>query len=75
MAGNVDARDEVGAILGDLPHVVADNVVPQIGVLAPSRRAHAIREVFLSHVIGGKHLSKRDWTSRRWSAARRPTSC
>jgi uncharacterized protein (TIGR01319 family) len=64
VAGNVDARDEVSAILGDLPHVVADNVVPQIGVLAPTSARTAIREVFLSHVIGGKHLSKRtDFTA------------
>jgi uncharacterized protein (TIGR01319 family) len=39
--------------------VLADNVVPQIGVLAPTSARHAIREVFLSHVIGGKHLSGR----------------
>jgi uncharacterized protein (TIGR01319 family) len=39
--------------------VVADNVVPQIGVLAPGSARAAIREVFLSHVIGGKHLSSR----------------
>jgi uncharacterized protein (TIGR01319 family) len=59
VAGNTDARGEVSAILGELPHVLADNVVPRIGVLAPSSARHAIREVFLSHVIGGKHLSSR----------------
>ena len=59
VAGNVDARDEVSAILGEIPHVLADNVVPRIGVLAPGSARAAIREVFLSHVIGGKHLSKR----------------
>jgi uncharacterized protein (TIGR01319 family) len=59
VAGNVDARDEVSAILGAVPHVLADNVVPRIGVLAPGSARAAIREVFLSHVIGGKHLSKR----------------
>jgi uncharacterized protein (TIGR01319 family) len=64
VAGNVDARDEVSAILGGVPHVLADNVVPQIGVLAPASARTAIREVFLSHVIGGKHLSARgDFTS------------
>ena len=36
VAGNVDARDEVSAILGEVPHVLADNVVPRIGVLAPA---------------------------------------
>jgi uncharacterized protein (TIGR01319 family) len=39
--------------------VLADNVVPRIGVLAPESARAAIREVFLSHVIGGKHLSSR----------------
>ena len=28
VAGNVEARDEVSRILGDVPHVLADNVVP-----------------------------------------------
>jgi uncharacterized protein (TIGR01319 family) len=64
VAGNVDARDEVGAVLAGVPHVLADNVVPRIGVLAPTSARSAIREVFLSHVIGGKHLSKRtDFTA------------
>ena len=40
-----------------LPHVLADNVVPRIGVLAPESARAAIREMFLAHVIGGKHLS------------------
>jgi len=66
VAGNVDARDEVAALLDDAgtPHVLADNVVPQIGVLAPGSARDAIREMFLRHVIGGKHLSKRaDFTA------------
>ena len=66
VAGNVDARDEVAAILaaGDVPHVLADNVVPKIGVLAPASARAAIREMFLAHVIGGKHLSSRaDFTA------------
>jgi len=64
VAGNVDARDEVAAILGEVPHVLADNVVPRIGVLAPDSARAAIREMFLAHVIGGKHLSARaDFTA------------
>lgn len=59
VAGNADARDRVAAILGDVPHVLADNVVPRIGVLAPGSARSAIREMFLAHVIGGKHLSAR----------------
>jgi uncharacterized protein (TIGR01319 family) len=66
VAGNVDARDEVAAILGagGVPHVLADNVVPKIGILAPDSARAAIREMFLAHVIGGKHLSSRaDFTA------------
>jgi len=59
VAGNVDARDEVGEILSANPLVVAPNIVPRIGVLAPEGARTAIRELFLSHVIGGKHLSSR----------------
>ena len=63
-AGNVDARPEVEDALAGLPYVVADNVVPRIGVLAPESARRAIREMFLAHVIGGKHLSKRaDFTA------------
>ncbi len=59
VAGNVEAQAEVDSILGDVPHVLADNVVPKIGVLAPGGARAAIREMFLAHVIGGKHLSSR----------------
>src|SRR5690606_5376588 len=59
VAGNVDAQGEVSGILADVPHVLADNVVPKIGVLAPAGARAAIREMFLAHVIGGKHLSSR----------------
>jgi uncharacterized protein (TIGR01319 family) len=61
VAGNVEARDEVAALLAAArtPYVLADNVVPQIGVLAPGSARVAIREMFLQHVIGGKHLSER----------------
>jgi uncharacterized protein (TIGR01319 family) len=66
VAGNVDARDEVAGLLerSGTPHVLADNVVPRIGVLAPASARAAIREMFLRHVIGGKHLSRRaDFTA------------
>lgn len=61
VAGNVDSQPAVSALLAGAgtPHVVADNVVPRIGVLAPDSARRAIREIFLSHVIGGKHLSSR----------------
>jgi uncharacterized protein (TIGR01319 family) len=60
VAGSVDAHEEVAALLSGLPHVVTDNVVPRIGVLAPEGARAAIREMFLEHVIGGKHLSASD---------------
>ena len=66
VAGNIDSRDTVAARLGGAgtPYVLADNVVPQIGVLAPASARAAIREMFLAHVIGGKHLSSRaDFTA------------
>ncbi|MFC6286107.1 glutamate mutase L [Nocardioides sp. GCM10027113] len=61
VAGNVDARDDAAAVLdaAGAPYVLADNVVPRIGVLAPESARAAIREMFLRHVIGGKHLSSR----------------
>jgi len=59
VAGNVDARPEVAGLLGaaGTPYVLADNVVPRIGVLAPDSARAAVREMFLEHVIGGKQLS------------------
>ncbi len=60
IAGMTEARDEVAEILAANPLVVAPNIVPRIGVLAPDGARTAIRELFLSHVIGGKHLSSRD---------------
>ncbi len=64
VAGNADVRDDVAAVLEGLPCVLADNVVPRIGVLAPESARAAIREMFLAHVIGGKHLSQRaDFTA------------
>jgi uncharacterized protein (TIGR01319 family) len=59
VAGNVDARADVAGILAHHPLVVAPNIVPRIGVLTPDGARAAIRELFLSHVIGGKHLSSR----------------
>lgn len=61
VAGNRDSQATVAAALqrSGTPFVIADNVVPRIGVLAPESARRAIREIFLSHVIGGKHLSSR----------------
>ena len=61
VAGNVESQALVAGLLAGAgtPYVLADNVVPRIGVLAPDSARRAIREIFLSHVIGGKHLSSR----------------
>ncbi|MGO4361773.1 glutamate mutase L [Terrabacter sp. RAF57] len=60
VAGNVDARDEAAAVLATTgrPTVLAENVLPQIGVIAPGSARAAIRDAFLRHVIGGKGLSR-----------------
>ncbi|MEU6077320.1 glutamate mutase L [Micromonospora sp. NPDC047074] len=60
LAGNVDVRDDLQAVLAGagVPVTVADNVLPRIGVLAPAAARAAIRQVFLRHVIGGKRLSR-----------------
>jgi uncharacterized protein (TIGR01319 family) len=59
VAGNVDAREEVAGILAGQPHVLADNAVPRIGVLAPESARAAVRAQFLQHVIAGKGLTAR----------------
>ena len=61
VAGNVESQPLVRETFdaSGTPYVLADNVVPRIGVLAPDSARRAIREMFLSHVIGGKHLSAR----------------
>ncbi|MEV4533921.1 glutamate mutase L [Asanoa sp. NPDC049518] len=60
LAGNADAREELTAVLAGagVPVTATGNVLPRIGVLEPSPARAAIRDVFLSHVIGGKRLSK-----------------
>jgi uncharacterized protein (TIGR01319 family) len=60
VAGN---RDVTGAAVDTLtargvPAVAAGNVLPRIGVVDPGPARAAIRDVFLRHVIGGKHLSR-----------------
>jgi len=49
----------------------ADNVLPDIGRLAPESARSAIRQVFLTHVIGGDRLS-RDPRLRQWVRAVTP---
>lgn len=60
VAGNAAVREKVVAELEltGRSWVLADNVLPRIGVVEPASARAAIREVFLRHVIGGKKLSK-----------------
>ena len=60
LAGNVEVRDEVAAVLASrgTPVIPTANVLPRIGELNPQPAREAIREVFLRHVIGGKGLSR-----------------
>jgi uncharacterized protein (TIGR01319 family) len=73
VAGNAAVRDEVVAVLraGGVPVTVADNVLPDIGELAPESARAAIRAVFLRHVIGGDRLST-DPRLREWVRAVTP---
>src|SRR3954470_6773566 len=73
LAGNAAVRDEVAAVLrdGGLPVHEADNVLPDIGRLAPESARTAIRAVFLEHVIGGDRLST-DPRLRQWVRAVTP---
>src|SRR5664280_2581656 len=59
VAGNVEARAEVARALESTGRrfILTDNVLPQIGVINPGGARAAIRQMFLRHVIGGKHLS------------------
>jgi uncharacterized protein (TIGR01319 family) len=73
LAGNAAVRSEVAGALrdGGLPVREADNVLPDIGRLAPESARTAIREVFLEHVIGGTRLSA-DPRLRSWVRAVTP---
>jgi len=73
LAGNAAVRDEVSGVLRDngLPVRGADNVLPDIGRLAPESARTAIREVFLEHVIGGERLSA-DPRLKQWVRAVTP---
>jgi uncharacterized protein (TIGR01319 family) len=73
LAGNAAVRDEVAGVLrnGGLPVTATDNVLPDIGRLAPEPARAAIRAVFLEHVIGGDRLSA-DPRLRQWVKAVTP---
>ncbi|MCZ2817148.1 glutamate mutase L [Modestobacter sp. VKM Ac-2984] len=73
VAGNAAVRAEVCAVLAaaGTPVTPADNVLPDIGRLAPESARAAIRDVFLTHVIGGARLSA-DPRLSRWVRAVTP---
>lgn len=60
VAGNAAANPAAADLLraAGRPVIPADNVLPRIGVLAPTAARTAIRDAFLRHVIGGKGLSR-----------------
>lgn len=60
VAGNAEAAGEVGELLASTGRrfTLTANVVPRIGEIAPDGARAAIREAFLTHVIGGKGLSR-----------------
>src|SRR5919197_1305236 len=58
LAGNVKVRDAALELLAGRTVVATDNVLPDVGELAPGPARRAIREAFLRHVIGGKALSR-----------------
>ena len=78
VAGNVEAQSDVAALLdgSGTPYVLADNVVPQIGVLAPGLRpGRDPRDVPAARDRRQAPLRDARPTSPRWSAAPPPTSC
>ena len=60
LAGNADVASEAAELVaaGGRAVIVSDNVIPRIGELNPGPARRAIRELFISHVIGGKGLSR-----------------
>ncbi|MBP2474578.1 uncharacterized protein (TIGR01319 family) [Crossiella equi] len=60
LAGNEDVREEARDALAATGRTViaTGNVLPDVGELAPGPARAAIRQLFLSHVIGGKGLSR-----------------
>jgi uncharacterized protein (TIGR01319 family) len=61
VAGNTQVVGQVVRILrrAKISTYACSNVLPRIGVLDPRPARDSIREVFIDHVIGGKHLSTR----------------
>jgi uncharacterized protein (TIGR01319 family) len=58
VGGKPHARAEALELLAGRTVVPTDNVLPDVGELAPGPARAAIRAAFLDHVIGGKGLSR-----------------
>ncbi len=60
IAGNKAASVQAAELLRKLhnPVVIADNVMPELGVLSVESARLAIREVFLTHIIQAKGLNR-----------------
>ncbi|MCB8815781.1 methylaspartate mutase accessory protein GlmL [Desulfosporosinus shakirovi] len=60
IAGNKAVSDQAADILRKrhTPVVIADNVMPELGVLSVESARLAIREVYLTHIIQAKGLDK-----------------
>jgi uncharacterized protein (TIGR01319 family) len=58
LSGNIEAQPEALEVLAQRTVVPTPNVLPDVGELVPGPARAAIRQVFLSHVIGGKGLSR-----------------
>ncbi|MCU0282793.1 MAG: glutamate mutase L [Candidatus Nanopelagicales bacterium] len=60
VAGNAEAAPRAAGLVRRRGRAVqlAGNVLPRIGTIAPAPARAAIREVFITHVIGGKGLSR-----------------
>jgi uncharacterized protein (TIGR01319 family) len=61
LAGNEEAQPIASDLLraGGKRGVATPNLMPEVGVIHESAVREAIRALFISHVIGGKHLSSR----------------
>jgi uncharacterized protein (TIGR01319 family) len=57
-AGNRVVADDVREILGSRDLVVADNVMPQLGVLATESAREAIRTVFIKRIVHAKGIDR-----------------
>lgn len=61
LAGNEQAQPTASDLLraGGKRGLATPNLMPEVGVIHESAVREAIRALFISHVIGGKHLSSR----------------